>query len=144
MTVTIGSDLRQGSTRAEKAVRKGVKRGVNNAGTIVKRKAVALCPVDTGRLRGSIEKMVVEAPDDAFYSIIGTSVYYAPYVEFGTGTHGAASNPVFEGEEPVPHSTDVKGHFAQPFMRPAVYSSEVEVKEEIMKGVEAELEKAFN
>lgn len=69
----------------------------NNSKTIVKelgaRKAQALeaigmkaeghakdlTPVDTGRLRNSITHAV---KGDAAY--IGTSVYYAPYVEFGT------------------------------------------------------------
>lgn len=39
------------------------------------------CPVDTGRLRGSIVSGV-EMWDYTAY--IGTNVYYAPYVEMGT------------------------------------------------------------
>lgn len=41
--------------------------------------ATYLCPVDTGRLRGSIAYIV---QDDTVH--IGTNVEYAPYVEKGT------------------------------------------------------------
>jgi HK97 gp10 family phage protein len=54
--------------------------------------AARLCPVDTGRLRGSISHAVTN--NEAY---IGTNVEYGPYVELGT--------------------TRTR---AQPFLRPAV------------------------
>lgn len=42
-----------------------------------------LCPVDTGRLRSSIE-MVDGRDAHGYFVEIGTNVEYAPYVEFGT------------------------------------------------------------
>lgn len=52
-------------------------------GLRVQSAARGLCPVDTGRLRSSI---VMRKGRDGlgFYVEIGTSVSYAPFVEFGT------------------------------------------------------------
>lgn len=52
-------------------------------GLRVQAAARALCPVDTGRLRSSI---VMRRGRDGtgFYVEVGTSVEYAPFVEFGT------------------------------------------------------------
>lgn len=43
--------------------------------------AKAMCPVDTGRLRGSITHMV-DGGEKAVY--VGTNVEYGPHVELGT------------------------------------------------------------
>lgn len=53
------------------------------AGYQVQNDARALCPVDTGRLRSSI---MTHRGTDAVgrYVDIGTNVFYAPYVEYGT------------------------------------------------------------
>ena len=52
---------------------------LEEAGALVAGEAKTRTPVNTGRLRNSIEYRVTE--DDA---IIGTNVEYAPYVEYGT------------------------------------------------------------
>lgn len=49
----------------------------------VERAAKQLCPVDTGRLRASINHRL-EADGQGLVAIIGSDVEYAPYVEFGT------------------------------------------------------------
>lgn len=59
----------------------------------VRTEAVQNCPVDTGRLRGSIG---VQKVGDGHYRV-GSNVFYAPLVEFGT-----------------------RFNRAQPFMRPAL------------------------
>lgn len=48
-------------------------------GTLVERRAKELCPVDTGLLRSSITHRVI--PEELSV-IIGTNIWYAPYVEF--------------------------------------------------------------
>lgn len=45
-------------------------------------RAKTYCPVDTGRLRGSISHQRGSGMDRSVY--IGTNVEYAPYVEYGT------------------------------------------------------------
>lgn len=69
--------------------------------------AKMLCPVDTGNLRNSITHTT---EDDGHTVVIGTSVYYAPYVELGTGRN-------YEGNSG--HGT-VQGVRPRPYLRPAI------------------------
>lgn len=62
----------------------------------VQNEARQLCPVDTGRLRASIQHVMGE-DDRGPYADVGTNVQYGPYVEYGTSRQAA-----------------------QPFMRPAL------------------------
>lgn len=92
------------------AMLKAARKGLVEAGIIIKDQAVALCPARHGRLRGSItfatasfksplqsavpeggyeavnpksDDRVIDSPDD--YTLhVGTNVEYAPYVEYGT------------------------------------------------------------
>lgn len=45
--------------------------------------AKRLCPVDTGRLRSSINWRLA-ADARGLLALVGTNVHYAPHVEFGT------------------------------------------------------------
>ena len=80
--------------------------------------AVDLCPVDTGRLRGSITHKVKKGKKTVY---VGTKVEYAPYVELGTGVHyahgGRDTAWTYMDDKGKLHGT--KGHIAQPFLRPA-------------------------
>lgn len=64
-----------------------MQRALKKAGTIIGMKAETyaklLTPVDTGRLRNSINHRVVESENTVF---IGTNVDYAPHQEYGTVT----------------------------------------------------------
>lgn len=77
------------------------KAGLTAAAMVVQGQAVLLCPVDTGRLRQSINYRVSNTE-----AAIGTNVEYAPYVEFGT-----------------------KRMKAQPFLRPALDDVKDEVRD---------------
>lgn len=75
---------------------------VFEAGKIVEAQAAALCPIDFGRLRGSIavftrdkeyknsesEKSLqsdfIERPNEDGVALVGTACEYAQYVEYGT------------------------------------------------------------
>ena len=63
------------------AVNGAILRGLERCGLKAEGIAKENCPVDTGRLRGSIAHKVVPA-EKAVY--IGTNVEYAAYVECGT------------------------------------------------------------
>lgn len=65
----------------------------------VDRSAKDRCPVDTGRLRSSINWRMAR-DGRGLLGIVGTNVTYAPYVEFGTSRAGA-----------------------QPFLRPALQAA---------------------
>ena len=56
----------------------------------VQRAAKQLCPVDTGRLRSSIQ-YAIERDSRGLLARIGTDVTYAPHVELGT--RRAAAQP---------------------------------------------------
>jgi HK97 gp10 family phage protein len=70
------------------------------AGLIVEGQAKELCPVDSGRLRNSINS---EVKDDSAF--VGTNVHYAPHVEYGT-------------RRPTP---------AQPYLRPSIDKKKTQV-----------------
>jgi len=134
------SELMKGSDEAVKAVMRGIKLGVTYSSIAIKRDAVALCPVDTGRLRGSIAREIRKT-EGGFECVVGTTVEYAPYVEFGTGVRGAESNIVINDEAPVQHSSGIKGQFAQPFLRPALYRHQKKASDTIMECIQEELSK---
>lgn len=54
----------------------------------VERAAKRLCPVDTGRLQGSINHALFIDPD-GLVARVGSDVHYAPYVELGTSRMAA-------------------------------------------------------
>lgn len=97
--------LNASKTSVQIATVKGVKR----AGLLVQGDAQRLVPVDTGRLRTSITTTVEETPTGAVAEV-GTNVFYAPYVEYGTGKRG---------DDAVSHRQDWIGQAPQPFLRPA-------------------------
>ena len=112
-------------------------------GELVKSNAKLLCPVDTERLRESIDFQV----DDGELSvIIGTNVEYAAYVEFGTGEKAEDGQGRKGGWFYTTDHKQAKGHLLgetkdgkflyftfgskpQPYLRPAL----LENKEEIRK-----------
>lgn len=103
-----------------------VERGLLRAGNKVRNKAVLLCPVDTGALRGSIHAEKV-AP---LTVSVGTNLEYAPYVEYGTGSLGDPSVPHTAKQTWRYQDEDGNWHIshgmqAQPFLRPAVNKQEI-------------------
>ena len=57
----------------------------------IRKQAVLLAPVDTGELRQSIKTMS-QKDGKTVKGIVYTNKEYAPYVEFGTGPTGEASD----------------------------------------------------
>lgn len=53
-------------------------------GIDVQNRARQLCPVDTGRLRSSVNSSGLARDAKGSYVEVGTNVEYAAYVEFGT------------------------------------------------------------
>lgn len=99
-----------------KALQNAVERGLKACGEVAVGYAQDKCPVDTGRLRGSITYAV-----DGEDCYIGTNVEYAPYIEFGTGKYaetGGRKTPwTYVDSKGDWHMTN--GQRAQPFLRPA-------------------------
>lgn len=76
----------------EQAAFSQIETALEKVGLMAERNAKIACPVDTGRLRGSISHT-----HDKNTAYIGTNVEYGPYVEMGT--------------------TNTK---AQPYLKPAI------------------------
>lgn len=76
----------------EQAAFSQIETALEKVGLMAERNAKLACPVDTGRLRGSISHT-----HDKNTSYVGTNVEYAPYVEMGT-----------------------KSTKAQPYLKPAI------------------------
>lgn len=88
--------FRKGLRSAVKGIELKTARDLLRLGLIVQNKGRDLCPVDTGRLRASIQAVEGEDERGPFVDV-GTNVEYGPAVEYGTDRSAA-----------------------QPFMRPAL------------------------
>jgi len=117
------------------------------AGYIIEFDAKQFCPVNTGRLRASIHTEQI-----AFNKVeVGTNVFYAPYVEYGTLPHFPPVEPLKrwahlhgmpeEAAWAIAQKIAKYGTEPQPFMRPAFMKNKKLVKKliknkikEILKG----------
>lgn len=103
-----------------------MQRALAAAGEVVRADAAANCPVDTGRLKGSIVCNV-----EGNSALIGPAAEYGIYVEFGTGSKGAAG---------VAHTSKktwtyykggqfytTRGQAPQPFLVPALKNNVSEI-----------------
>lgn len=80
---------RMGGTRAQDALEQGLSRAMKYAANQAKMNA----PVDSGRLRASITDRVQWDSSMDLVGLIGTNVFYAPMVEYGTGALGDPDVP---------------------------------------------------
>lgn len=113
---------------AEKALQDGIDKATRR----VKRDAKLLAPVDTGRLRNSIQSKTTNA-DGRIEGVVSTNVEYAPYIEFGTGQTGENSQAI--KPEGISYRHDWKGQKPQPFLFPALVQNENSIKKDIASTV---------
>jgi HK97 gp10 family phage protein len=109
-----------------------VKAAITEASLFVEDVAREKAPKGAGDLRGSIESKV-EVKGSEVHGTVFTPLFYAPYVEYGTGLFAEKGN----GRKDVPwvycddagnfHSTI--GMHPQPFLRPALYENRETIKE---------------
>lgn len=91
----------------------------------VKEIAKELCPVDTGRLKRSIDYRIRGHSAEIY-----TNVHYAPFVEFGTGRRGDGSYP-YQNEIDIDLGYGyINGQFAQPYLYPALKLNEEDILKE--------------
>lgn len=98
-------------------------RGIKKATIKVQGDAKLLAPVDTGRLRNSIQAETKEIGGKVVGRIF-TNLEYAPYVEFGTGQRGEASPSPPKSPDDLYYRQDWVGMGAQPYMYPAAKQNE--------------------
>ena len=113
MSTTVSTSTEWRGKEVKIAGKRVVNKSAYEIGLIVEGQAKLLCAVDTGRLAGSVTTQAsdhgtnpeapatgadkIKAPTDENEVLVGTPVFYGPYLEFGT----VRSN-------------------AQPFLRPAL------------------------
>lgn len=96
----------------------GVRAAVVASCKLVESTAKVLCPKDTGTLSESIRSEVSDS-GKTVVGQVGSDLYYAPFVEFGTGIAGAGSAGAGRG----PYNMNWHGMVAQSFLRAAIDES---------------------
>ena len=115
-----------------------LERAMARATLFVEAEAKKRTPRDTGNLANSITSKV-ETSGGEVVGTVFTPLYYAPYVEYGTGLFAEDGN----GRQDVPwHYQDDKGEWhttsgqhPQPFMRPALDENREQVIQILKEGV---------
>lgn len=125
----------------------GIPNDINNAilhasqeiAELMKETATLLVPVDTGALRSSINTDILPTSNGAEVSL-GTNLHYAPYVEFGTGVRGSETGRAYgDHVAAVDYSIEHKGQRAQPFIRPALYDNENNIRTILQEHIDKEM-----
>ena len=91
-----------------------------------------LCPVDTGLLRDSITHAYNDESDHEVVLLVGTNVYYAPYVELGHRQQPGRFVPKI-GKRLVKSYVNGK-----PFLRPAFENHRQEIEKIILDALGGE------
>ena len=106
---------------------------LGKACAIVEASAKKKAPKDSGNLRRSITSKVENNE-----GIVYTPLFYAPYVEYGTGLFAESGGRTdvpwnYQDDEGNWHSTS--GMKPQPFMRPALYENREEILRILKEGL---------
>lgn len=103
-----------------------LKETMNTATAMVHGAAKNIVPRDTGALAESIH-MTVEQTDTHLQGKVNTSLEYAPYVEFGTGMRGSASDYPQSAKLGLAYGKRA-GQVAQPYLYPALQQNKDKIK----------------
>lgn len=115
-----------------------LRRALGRACALVEREAKKKAPKGSGELRRSITSEVITEPTGDALGVVFTPLFYAPYVEFGTGLFaeegGRQDVPwCYQDDEGKWHSTS--GQHPKPFMRPALNENREEIKRILKEGI---------
>ena len=116
-----------------------ISQAITDSCLLVERSAKQKAPKGNGELRRSITSRVESNNESEIQGIIYTPLFYAPYVEYGTGLFAENGN----GRKEVPWSyKDAKGEWhstsgqhPSPYLRPALEEN----REEIIKQIKEAL-----
>lgn len=136
-------DLARKLEELEAALEKHLTSAMETAVLLIEGTAKRLAPVDTGRLRASIESEVRQVASHVVEGHVGTNVEYAEDVEFGTDAHTITASDADAlhwtegGEDMFAQSVDHPGTPAQPFLGPAVEIHIDRIEELLSEAVDA-------
>lgn len=116
-----------------------IAQSINDSCLLVERSAKQKAPKGNGELRRSITSRVESSNESEIQGIIYTPLFYAPYVEYGTGLFAENGN----GRKEVPWSyKDAKGEWhstsgqpPSPYLRPALEENREQIVEQIKEAL---------
>lgn len=111
--------FKDNSVQAKEKLKAATVRWLFEACMLVEGQAVLLAPVQTARLKNSIDYIVDQ---DEMVGYVGTNVEYAVYVEFGTGEfaeNGRGRKGGWVYKDPSGEWFFTWGQEPQPYLRPA-------------------------
>lgn len=117
---------------------KALEKGIRHATMLVQGDAKNLAPVDVGFLQNSI-RAKTKVKNGVVEGKVSTNLFYAPYVEFGTGQRGQSSPAPPKAPLSLGYRQDWAGMDAQPFLYPALKQNERKIKEMIKDELQNEL-----
>lgn len=114
-----------------------IRRALGRACALVERSAKQKAPKGTGELRRSISSEIRQ-DGEGLTGVVFTPLYYAPYIEFGTGLFaeegGRQDVPwCYQDDEGEWHSTS--GQHPRPYMRPALNENREQIKRIIKEAI---------
>lgn len=127
------AELSQKITRMAAKTPDELTKALNMGALAVSSTAKSTVPVDTGALRNSIHATPAVKKGNDVVATVGTSIEYAPYVEFGTGVLGEATND--NPEVKVSYASDWAGQIAQPFLFPALRTNKDKINRLVAQAV---------
>lgn len=119
LTLVRGLDI---SRFLDQTISPAVGKSVTAGLQLIQQTAQGYAPVDTGALRDSITIDVQQVALTSVQGIVGPHVFYAEYVEYGTGRKGDPSAP-------YAHVESWPGMKPQPYMRPAIDESRSSIED---------------
>lgn len=116
-----------------------ITQAINDSCLLVEHSAKQKAPKGNGELRRSITSRVESSNESEIQGIIYTPLFYAPYVEYGTGLFAENGN----GRKEVPWSyKDAKGEWhstsgqpPSPYLRPALEENREQIVEQIKEAL---------
>jgi HK97 gp10 family phage protein len=108
--------------QSQEEIRQKVIQQLNKSALKIVADAKKAAPVDSGRLRGSLA--ILARYNDGLTLDVGTNVFYAPYVEYGTGIYAAGDEPGRQTpwtyySPQLKRYVTTQGMHARPFLFPA-------------------------
>lgn len=109
-----------------------VTKAMRQSGLAIQREMAMGAPINEGRLRGSVVSEVEQRRPFPTWVRVGPGVFYAKFVEFGTGIFGPARRRIrpvnakalrFRGRQGIVFARSVAGMRPRPFVVPAAHAA---------------------
>ena len=117
-----------------------IKQAIDIGTGLIENRAKHLVPVDTGNLMSHIAMQPAKSDNDTISGLVIAATDYAIYVECGTGSAGQGTYP-YETPAPLTYKASWPGQVAKPYLVPALYRSQTQIRRLVAKAVQAAITK---